>query len=245
MKKDKIITNNGFKKFSREGTGIKEVDSMIEGGFPENSVIGLSGPPGVGKSIFTMHFLLEGARKGEKCLYINLEEPEKNINNLIMQFDFSDEFKRYINEGKIIIKCYSYNEYEQIYLELFEKIKEDNSLKRIVIDTFNCFFSSILPEDNISGSGFKSIKKTINEIFSILRAKNSVTLVVLEDIYNKESTVYYNIPHLVDGMINLDFLELGTIERRIFIPKMRWTNQYKESRVFEINVKGINILEGE
>jgi hypothetical protein len=48
----------------------------------------------------------------------------------------------------------------------------------------------------------------------------------------------------VDGMISLDFLDLGTFERRIFIPKMRWTNQYKNSLLYEINSGGIFIING-
>ncbi len=73
--------------FTRESSGINEIDSMIQKGFPNGSIIGLSGPPGVGKSILSLHFILEGARKGQKCVYINLEEPRKNINNMINQFD--------------------------------------------------------------------------------------------------------------------------------------------------------------
>ena len=60
-------------KSKRESIGVKEIDSMIQGGLPNGSLIGLSGPPGVGKSIFSLHFLLEGAKKGQKCVYINLE----------------------------------------------------------------------------------------------------------------------------------------------------------------------------
>ena len=127
-------------EIERESLGIKEVDEMIEGGIPHGAIVGLSGPPGVGKSIFTLHFLLEGARKGEKCVYINLEEPEENINNMINQFEFSQEFNEFVESGKIVIKCFTYPEYEKIYSDLFQKIKEDEKIKRLVIDSFNCFF---------------------------------------------------------------------------------------------------------
>ncbi len=52
----------------------------------------------------------------------------------------------------------------------------------------------------------------------------------------------YNIPYLVDGIIRLDFLEFGTLERRIFIPKMRWTSQHKDSKMYDIGKKGITIV---
>ena len=90
-------------KLKRISSGIKEIDSMVQGGFPESSIIGLSGPPGVGKSIFSLHFILEGARKSQKCVYINLEEPRSNINNMIREFDFADEFFELEKKGLIII----------------------------------------------------------------------------------------------------------------------------------------------
>ncbi len=227
---------------NREKFGIKGVDSMIEFGLPKGSIIGLSGPPGVGKSILTLHFLLEGAKKGQKCVYINLEEPRSNINNMINQFSFSKEFNTFINEDKIVIKCYNYIEYEKIYSEIFDKINEDKNISRLVIDSFNCFFSSVSSTEITNLSTEVNIRKMINHAFSMLRKKNLTSLLILEKP-NGISGFYYNIPHLVDGMINLDFIELGTIERRIFIPKMRWTNQYKDSKSFEISEQGITVTE--
>lgn len=232
-------------KILREGTGINGVDEMIQGGLPSGSIIGLTGPPGVGKSIFSLHFLLEGARSGQKCVYINLEEPESNVMNMISMFDFSEEFIDFIEKGKIIIKCYTYPEYEKIYSDLFQKIKEDDDIKRLVIDSFNCFFSSVFNPESLALSHEVNIRRMINQSFSMFRGKNMTTLLILEMQLDRQTKFYYNIPYLVDGLINLDFLELGTIERRIFIPKMRWTDQCKESRSYEIKNKGIDIIDGQ
>jgi len=92
----------------REKIGIKGVDDMIQGGIPNGSIIGISGPPGVGKSIFILHFLLTGAKKGQKCVYIALEEPRSNIDRMISQFDFAEEFRKYEKQEKIIIRCLTY-----------------------------------------------------------------------------------------------------------------------------------------
>ena len=110
-------------EIEREGTGIDGVNSMIDGGFPSGSVVGISGPPGVGKSIFSLHFILEGARKGQKGVYINLEEPRRNIDNMIRQFSFSNEFFDFEKRGLIVVKCFDYNKYEKIREDLFEQIQ--------------------------------------------------------------------------------------------------------------------------
>jgi len=227
----------------RENIGIQQIDNMIEGGLPNGSITGLSGPPGAGKSIFAIHFLLEGARKGQKCVYINLEEPKSNIDCMINQFEFAEEFFKFVDEGKIVVKCFTYPEYEKICSDLFRQIQEEEGIKRLVIDSFNCFFASTPYPESLSIPREVNVRRMINQAFSMLRRKGLTTLLILEMQLNRQTNFYYNIPYLVDGIINLDFLELGTIERRIFVPKMRWTNQYKESKSYEIGKRGIIVQE--
>jgi len=224
----------------RESTGITQVDSMLCGGLPKDSIIGLEGPPGVGKSIFALHFMLEGARKGQKCLYINLEEPLSNIEQMITEFSFGKEFQGFVKKGLIVIKCYNYMEYEKAYEDLFTKIHDETSIKRVVIDSFNVFFSSAYTPQQIKEI---SLRKKIYYTFTMLRREDLLSLLILESSKQMPNELSYNVPYMVDGMISLDFLDLGTIERRIFIPKMRWTEQAKESKSYEITGKGINILE--
>lgn len=224
----------------RESLGIVEIDRMIQGGLPSGSIVGLSGPPGIGKSIFSLHFLLEGARNGQKSVYINLEEPRRNIDNSLVEFDFAQEFLDFEKKGLIVIKCYDYPEYEKINFDLLQKIKEDKKIERLVIDSFNCFFSSIEHSSSIHNE--VNVRRLINDSFGLMRKKSLTVLLVLEDNSNPHFNFEYNIPYLLDGIIKLDFLDLGTIERRIFIPKMRWTKQDKESKFYEIGKKGIELV---
>jgi len=222
----------------RESIGIKEIDSMIEGGLPRGSVIGVSGPPGVGKSIFGLHFILEGARAGQKGVYINLEEPRRNIDKMILGFEFSKEFFEFEKKGLIVIRCFDYSDYEKISLELLEKVYSDKKIERVVIDSFNCFFDSL--ENNCSEGGI-NIRKLVNASFKFLRKDDLNVLLVLEK-QEVGGGFGHNIPYLVDGIIKLEYLDLGIVERRVFIPKMRWTNQFKESKEYIISKKGIQLL---
>ncbi len=225
----------------RARTGIPGVDDMLKGGVPVDAIIGLQGPPGVGKSIFSLHFLLEGARKGEKCVYINLEEPRSNIQHMIDEFTFGDEFNSFVKREKIVIMCYSYEEYERIQTDLLEKIQEE-AVNRVVIDSFNIFFTSLLGGKTTTDH---PVRKSINKSFSLLRKPGLTSLLVLEKMRGDDSAFAFNIPFLVDGIISLDYLEMGAIERRVFIPKMRWTDQYRESRPFDISKRGIVISDHE
>jgi len=225
----------------REKFGIKEIDTMLTGGLPKGNVVGISGPPGVGKSIFALHFILQGAREGKKGVYISLEEPRRNLDNMIKGFSFADEFYKLEEKGLIVVRCFNYSDYEKVNMDLLEKVQEDKKIERVVIDSFNCFFDSLdtgsIPELNTN------VRKLINSSFSYIRKDNLNVLLVLEKHENSIINLDYNIPYLVDGLIKLDYLDLGVIERRVFIPKMRWTNQYKESKGYEIGKDGIYMIE--
>ena len=60
-------------------SGVPGLDSLIGGGFLKRSITLVSGSAGIGKSTLGIQFLLEGAKRGERGLYITLEEGEAQI----------------------------------------------------------------------------------------------------------------------------------------------------------------------
>jgi circadian clock protein KaiC len=59
--------------------GIDGLDDILRGGFPQNCLYLVSGAPGTGKTTLAMQFLLEGARQGDRCLYVTLSETRREI----------------------------------------------------------------------------------------------------------------------------------------------------------------------
>src|SRR5437870_4664923 len=65
---------------NRCNTGISGLDAVLCGGLPRNRLYLLEGNPGVGKTTLALQFLLEGAKRGEKGLYITLSETKDELN---------------------------------------------------------------------------------------------------------------------------------------------------------------------
>jgi circadian clock protein KaiC len=60
-------------------SGIWGLDEILAGGFSREHMFLLEGDPGTGKTTIALQFLMEGAKAGEKCLYITLSETEREL----------------------------------------------------------------------------------------------------------------------------------------------------------------------
>jgi KaiC/GvpD/RAD55 family RecA-like ATPase len=60
-------------------TGVPGLDDMLEGGLIAGRSYIVSGTSGTGKTTLAMQFLLEGTRKGERVIYVALDEPPNEV----------------------------------------------------------------------------------------------------------------------------------------------------------------------
>jgi circadian clock protein KaiC len=63
----------------RVSTGIGGLDDVLDGGLPAHHLYLVEGDPGAGKTTLGLQFLLEGAAKGEKGLYVTLSETAEEL----------------------------------------------------------------------------------------------------------------------------------------------------------------------
>jgi len=61
------------------GSGVIGLDEILGGGLPANYVYLVQGDPGAGKTTLALQFLMEGAQRGERCVYLTLSESEREL----------------------------------------------------------------------------------------------------------------------------------------------------------------------
>jgi circadian clock protein KaiC len=71
--------NAPIEKPEKACTGVPGLDDILSGGLSIGHVFLLEGDPGTGKTTVALRFLLEGAARGENCLYITLSETEREL----------------------------------------------------------------------------------------------------------------------------------------------------------------------
>jgi circadian clock protein KaiC len=73
----------------RASTGIAGLNDILGGGLTPNRVYLVEGTPGAGKTTLALQFLLEGARQGEKGLYITLSETAEELHAVAQSHGWS------------------------------------------------------------------------------------------------------------------------------------------------------------
>ncbi len=80
--------------FPRISTGNREVDQILGGGFPANSLNIIMGRPGTGKTIFVQQMVFHNASDERPVLYLTtLSEPLSKVIKYLQRFSFYDEMK--------------------------------------------------------------------------------------------------------------------------------------------------------
>jgi len=64
---------------ARVSTGNRGLDDILGGGLDANRMYLYEGRPGAGKTTLALEFLLDGAKRGERVLYITLSETEREL----------------------------------------------------------------------------------------------------------------------------------------------------------------------
>lgn len=69
-------------------TGMPALDRMLNGGYPEERAVVVTGTPGTGKTTIGMQFLQAGLVDGDRCLFISTEQDVDGLCDGLSSFDF-------------------------------------------------------------------------------------------------------------------------------------------------------------
>ena len=83
----------------RVSSGVRGFDAIVDGGLPAERLYVVCGPPGSGKTTFSAQFLAEGARAGERCLFISMHESRTDLQRDMDGYGFG--FVDALNSGRV------------------------------------------------------------------------------------------------------------------------------------------------
>ncbi len=220
----------------RKNTGITGLDEMCEGGFPNKTVNLLRGPTGSAKTLFGLQYIQEGMNKGEKGLFLSVEESRENMKRAVESFSFDwrpyDRGDAYmVDYGEI--RWGGEKDLEICFKDLQEFLDQflkNDKICRLVIDSISAvslYYSS--PE---------KLRRNLFEFCRFLKQKNLVTLLITE---SEKDTVGVE-GFVTDSVIDLGYENFnGEFRRTLKITKMRFTNHDPYKHPFLIMEDGIDL----
>ena len=233
---------------NRVATGIKGLDDLMEGGFPEGRSVLLSGACGTGKTIFCSQYVYNGAKKySEPGIYVTLDERPDLIRQDVMRFgwDFrklEEEKMLQIIDGSIAkIGIPSEEEFsmpstgfdlDKLLLEIVRATKRIGA-KRLVIDS--------IPSLGLNYNSETEVRNAILKLSYVLMRSGVTSLVTSEVNEGENKFGKYGVEeYVVDGVIVLHYMGIGTQSNRtLHIRKMRATKHSEDLHPIEIGNSGI------
>jgi KaiC domain protein len=222
-------------------TGIIGLDEMINGGIPRGHVVVVMGPPGTGKSTFSLQFIYSGLENNENCVYLSLEESEENIIKTASIYGW--DLKPYIKNKKLSLVTLSTLNFkstiDRVENEL-PKLLKSLHITRLAIDPITLY-------EMIHDSEPERRNHLFN--FAQMIKETGIIAVITSEI-SKENSYYSRyglVEYIADGVIILRQIrqvDLGAVITVIEISKMRHIDHSKEIKPYNITKNGITVHSG-
>ncbi|WP_386337849.1 circadian clock protein KaiC [Xanthomonas citri pv. citri] len=208
---------------NRITTGSTGLDTIVRGGLPANRLYLLEGQPGAGKTTLALQFLLDGAAKGDSCLYVTLSETIDELTEVAASHHWSLESLHIFELASA--EAFLGERRQQSILHPWE-MELDGTIKliqaevdrvkptRVVFDSLSEL--RLLAQDSLR---YRRQVLALKQYF----APRNITVFLVDDLTGEHGERDAHLHSLCHGVISLErmTLEFGAARRRMQVQKLR------------------------
>lgn len=223
-------------------TGIDGFDEITFGGLPSGRVSLVSGGPGSGKTLFSLEFIVRGARDfGEPGVFMAFEESEKELIENVKALGF--ELDELVAQDKVLLDFVYLepSEFEEtgefdlegLFVRLDYAIKSVNA-RRVVLDTVESLFAG-LPNEAIVRAELRRLFRWLKErgVTAIVTGERGETTITRYGLEEYVSDCVVVLDHRVDEQVST---------RRLRVAKYRGSSHGSNEFPFLIGEAGLSVL---
>ena len=210
-------------------SGIEGLDKMLHGGVFKGSVTLIEGASGIGKTLTCLQFLGANALKGEKTLYISLEEPIGQIERTMRGIGLDPQKLR----DNLFIDSYVPEALSPLhYYMLLKDLLDLHHPTIIAFDTVTAMEHLLSKKDFINFSRY----------LQLLSKQKGITVLLTSTYGTIEAVRSSEISTMADNIVILRYFEIkDRMGREMLVLKTRGSEHEKKTVLFEITGSGINV----
>jgi circadian clock protein KaiC len=230
---------NSESSVARVPSGLPGLDEILHGGFPPRHTYLVHGQPGSGKTTLGMQFSMEGARRGEKALYVTNCETVGQIEFMARGHEWSLEGVdvHYLDTNEILGEeseqsLFHVNEVAfPRTLDTLVKMVDEARPDRLVLDS--------LTELRLLAAEPRAFRR---ELLSLTRFLTEIGCTSL--LFDDASADVSTLASVVNGLVDLQQVprDYGPDRRRLRVRKLRGTDFRSGYHDFRIERGGIRVF---
>lgn len=234
-------------------TGIKGLDELLGGGFPDGRCILVVGSPGSGKTTFAIQYLQHGAMLGETGLYVTLDEHPDFVKRNLQSYDWDIDglekkgkllfvdasgLRKVASSANSLVSPYGSSSDITDFSELLKtinKIVEGENIRRIALDPVTSLMIRY---------GEESKKRRATVAFFDALADSGCTSIITSELKTSLMDRRFQLEEFLShGVVVLHSLfHEGNVVRAVQIEKMRGISHDTQIRPYQFGTTGIEVF---
>jgi circadian clock protein KaiC len=221
----------------RVGFGVPGVDALVAGGPNIGTTTLVAGTLGIGKTLLSLHYLVEGARRGEPGLYLGFLETRAQLREQARMFgldlagaEASGLVRLHVQPGFDV-------EPDQI-AELLRADVAERGVRRLVVDSVNELQRSLVPPERQA--------EFFAALVTYLRAHEVTTYLALDlaRIAGEPELADSSLAVLAENLLFLRQAQRGGVMHRLLsVLKMRFSGHDRRTHEFSVTPgSGIEVV---
>jgi circadian clock protein KaiC len=217
-------------------SGVAAFDEMLGGGLPRGGSALVMGPPGTGKSVIAMQFVMAAAARGEKAAFFAFDEAVSTI--LVRAEGLGQPLRERIGDG--LVHLQQVDPAEMSPGELVHEVSAsvERGARLVVIDSLNGYLNS-MPTEHF-------LVVQLHELLTFLGQRGITTVLVTAQhgILGGNIVAPVDVSYLADSVIILRYFESeGELRNAVSVMKKRTGAHERAIRLFEVCREGFRIGE--
>ena len=195
-------------------SGIPGLDELMGGGAKQGDATLITGPSGVGKTIFGLRWIAQELEQGQRCLYVTFQDTADQLASIATGFGWDLEADR--ASGQLVIWHVPMGDLDlDVLASAVRANLAERAVSRIVVDS--------LAELVLAAREWERFPAYMRSLVGLIRAVGSSLLVTSETTaHGLTAQSLDGLMFLFDNVIDLRYIEQGSgVGRALNVVKMR------------------------